>query len=103
MENILYLFAIYGLAFFIKDSDGPFGIMSWFRNKLMTNSWCGFFFYKFFSCYFCVGTHAGYIMYLLATPYKLYNLHNLIIWSFAGAAFSLLIHIISEKINHQST
>jgi len=99
MEYILYLFAIYGLSFFLKESDGPFGIMSWLRNKLMTISWCGVFFYKLFSCYLCIGTHAGYIIYLLATPYKLWSISNLIIWAFAGAAFSLLMGLISEKIN----
>ena len=87
MEIIIYLLAIFGLAFLIKESDGPFDIILYLRNMLMRNKYVGVFFYKLFSCYFCVGCHAGWIIYLFQM--NNFNLYNLIIWTLAGGSFSL--------------
>lgn len=97
MINIIYLFAIYGLAFFIKDSDGPWGVMAWLRNRLIRNKCVGVFFFKLLSCYMCVGTHAGWIIYLLTA--KEWHLNLLIAWAFAGGAISLILDAILGKLS----
>jgi hypothetical protein len=88
METLIYLLSIFGLAFLIKESDGPFDIMLHLRNMLMRNKYVGVFFYKLLECYFCVGCHAGWIIYLLQM--NNFNLYSLIIWTLAGGSFSLI-------------
>jgi hypothetical protein len=97
-QLIISLLAIYGLAFFIKDSSGPWGIMSWIRSILIRNKYVGVFFYNFLLCYFCVGTHCGYVVYLLSTPMSQWTINGFVLWSFAGAAFSFIMNSIIEKI-----
>lgn len=89
MILILWMLAIFGLAFLLKESDGPWGMMAWIRNKLMQNKYVGVFFYKLFACYFCVGFHCGWIIYLLQAKHYHFNL--LICWGLAGAALSLIL------------
>ena len=99
MQILLYLLSIVGLAFLIKESDGPWGIMAWIRNILMRNKYVGVFFYKLFDCYFCIGCHAGYIIYLLATSISDWQINYFIIWSLAGGIISFLSNIIIEKLS----
>lgn len=89
MNLIIYILSIYGLAFLIKETDGPWGIMSWIRNSLVTNKYVGVFFYKLLSCYFCIGCHAGWIIYLLSAKHYHFNL--LICWMLAGGVISLIL------------
>ena len=95
---IIELLAIFGLAFAIKELDGPFSIVSSIRNKLMNNKFVGVFFYELFSCYFCVGFHCGYIVYLLRTSFKDWHFGYLILWSFAGGIFSILMNTLLEYL-----
>jgi len=97
MKIILYLIAMYGLSFFIKEMPGPFDLMSRLRNWLMTNKYVGVFFYKLFSCYFCVGCHSGWIVYLLANDK--WSIQDCLIWMLAGGAVSFVINIIVERIS----
>lgn len=101
MNTVILIASIYGLTFFIKESDGPWGIMSWFRNKLMTNKYVGVFFYNLLSCYFCVGCHMGYVVYLLSTPHKDWSVFNFILWVFAGGTISFVMNLIIEKLSIQ--
>jgi hypothetical protein len=94
---IIQLLAIYGFVFLIKETDGPWGIISWFRNKLMTNKFVGVFFYKLLSCYFCSGCWAGGIIYLLS--YHNFVLSDLIIWFLAGGSISFMLNLIVEKLS----
>lgn len=94
---IIQLLAIYGLYFFLSNSDGPFGIMSLIRNKLMLNKYLGTFFYKLFDCPFCCGIHVGYIIYLLTTNVKEWSFYNLIAWAFAGGALCYILTIVLEN------
>jgi len=98
--NLLHIFAIVGLAFLIKESDGPWGIMAWIRSRLMRNKYMGVFFYKLLDCYFCVGCHTGWIIYLLATPYKDLSLQNFVMFSLAGGIISLLFDAIYGRLNN---
>ena len=89
MSIIVCLLSIFGLAFLIKESDGPWGLMSWLRRQLMANKYIGVFFYKLLDCYFCLGFHCGWIVYLLqGEPYRW---HFLILWALAGSAISLIM------------
>lgn len=97
LDCIITIFFIYGLAFLIKDSDGPWGIMSWMRNKLMQNKFVGVFFYKLFDCYFCVGCHAGWMAYLLHS--QEYGWKNFILWTLAGGMISLTFDGLLGKLN----
>lgn len=97
MNIVLYLLAIVGLSFFIKEMSGPFDLMSRLRNWLMTNKYVGVFFYKLFSCYFCVGCHASWIIYLLSND--AWSIKECLIWVFAGGAVSFIINLIVERIN----
>ncbi len=96
MIVIIYLLAIFGLSFFIKESDGPFEISLRLRNLLMTNKYVGVFFYKLLSCYFCVGCHAGWIIYLLQMSN--FSFSSMILWSLAGGTFSLFADKILSKL-----
>ena len=97
LNAIIYIFAIFGLAFLIKESDGPWGIMAWLRNKLMTNKHVGVFFYKLFACYFCVGFWAGIVIYLLSQETWKFNL--LICWGLSGGVICLLIDALLSKLH----
>jgi hypothetical protein len=99
MQILLNLLAVAGLAFLIKQSDGPWGLMAWIRNVLMRNKYVGIFFYKLFDCFFCCGCHAGYIIYLLSTHYSNWTINYFIIWSLAGGIFSLFFNNLINKIN----
>lgn len=94
MEIILYLLAAFGLAFLIKESDGPWGLMAKLRNVLMRNKYVGVFFYKLLDCYFCVGCHTGWIIYLLSTKKDNWSISSCILWIFASGAFSLIVNFV---------
>jgi hypothetical protein len=99
MQNIVILIAaIAGLSFIIKESDGPWGIMAWIRNVLVRNKYVGVFFYKLFMCPVCVGSHVGYMIYLLATPKFNWSINDFIIWTFAGGAINLLFTVMVDKL-----
>lgn len=95
--SLLAIFSIFGLAFFIKESDGPFDIMNKTRNYLMRNNFVGLFFYKLLSCYFCTGCHAGWVVYLLQM--SRFKLSEMILWSFAGGVVCILLDSIISKLN----
>jgi len=98
---VIYLLAIFSVAFLIKESDGPWGIMSWIRNKLMSNKYVGVFFYKLLSCWHCTGTYAGLIIYLIATPFNKLDVRLFVLWALAGGALCYIINLILEKLQAQ--
>lgn len=100
MPLVLLLLAVFGLAFLIKESDGPCGIMACIRNLLMRNKYIGTLVYKLLDCYFCVGCHCGYIVYLLSTPIVKWSVNDFVIWMLAGGAFSFIMNLIIERLVH---
>lgn len=97
IETIITLFAIYGLAFLIKDSSGPFDIMDKMRIWLMGNKHVGVFFFKLLDCYFCVGCHCGWIVYLLS--HDTWQWQFFVLWTLAGGAVSLIFNGLHTKLH----
>lgn len=97
MDTLIYICAIFGLAFFLKESDGPWGLMASARNTLMTNKDVGVFFYKLLDCYFCLGFHCGWFVYLLQAQTWHFNL--LICWGLAGGIISLIFDKVLVKLS----
>jgi len=93
------LLATYGLAFLINESDGPWGIMAWIRNKLIRNKYVGTFFYKLLDCYFCLGFHCGWIVYLLSAEKPQWNFF--ILYALAGGIFSLILDATLMRLYSQ--
>lgn len=89
MNILIALFAIYGLAFAIKETDGPWNIMGRWRNLMMRIPFLGVQFYKLLDCYFCLGFHCGWIVYLLYA--KHYTWQFFILWALTGGVVSLII------------
>lgn len=85
---IMIICAIFGLAFLVKESDGPWGVIASARNWIFSNQTVGVFFYKLLDCYFCLGFHCGWIVYLLSQPTYEFNL--LICWALAGGVICLI-------------
>jgi hypothetical protein len=96
IESIIIIFAIYGFAFLVKDSDGPFDIIHKVRLILIQNKYVGVFFFKLFECYFCIGCHCGWIVYLLSQ--KTYSWQFFILWTVAGGAISLILNAILSRL-----
>ena len=93
---VIAILSIYGLAFIIKQSDGPFGIINWARNKLMSNRFVGVLFFKLLDCWFCTGCHSGWIIYLLYE--KNYTWQSFILWTLAGGAISLILEEVRQRM-----
>lgn len=97
MNVLIYALAIYGLAFFIKESDGPWGLMALWRNQLLNNKEVGVFFYKLLDCYFCLGFHCGWIICLLAGQSWYPNL--LFCWGLAGGIICLILDRVMTRLS----
>ncbi len=98
LDALIIILSIFGLSFFLRNSDGPFGIMSWLRNFLIRSKYFGVFFYKLFDCVFCTGCHVGWIVYLISQSINDWNIFSLILWIFAGGGISLLFDSVMNKL-----
>jgi Protein of unknown function (DUF1360) len=94
MSTILLFFATFGLAFFVKESDGPCGVMNKARAHLLQKV----FFFKLFECYFCVGCWAGLVVYLLSL---IPVIGTITVWAFAGGTVSLMMGSILERLHRE--
>ena len=98
MNTIVCIMAMFAISYLIKESSGPFDIMSKLRNKLMTNEYVGVFFYKLLSCFFCVGCYSGWMVYLLANKPETWTIQEFILWALAGGVVSLLLSSVIERL-----
>ena len=103
MNTIIFLLAAYGLMFLIKEADGPFDVFSKARRFLMSIKYVGPMFYRVFSCYFCSGIHASWILYLLYFPVATWHIRNFAVYTFAGASFAYIVSIILDSISTKSS
>jgi hypothetical protein len=99
MSLIISLLAIFGLAFLIKESAGPFDIMDTIRSRLMRNKYVGVFFFKLFECYFCVGCHCGWVVYLLS--HESYKWQFFALWTLAGGVVSLMMSAALARLHRE--
>lgn len=89
MNILIALLAIFGLAFAIKETDGPWNMMGHLRNLLFRLPWVGVVIFKLLDCYFCTGWWAGLVVYFLTQePYKL---GWAICWALTGGTVCLII------------
>lgn len=96
MSLILLLLAICSLSFFIQNLSGPFNLFGLVRNKLLQNKYFGVFFYELLSCPWCIGFHAGYLVYLLqATSF---DIRQFIVFGLAGSTTNALFSVIFNKL-----
>lgn len=94
---IINILAIISIVFCIQNISGPFGILSKIKNILMTNKYVGVFFYELFECPYCLGFHAGYIVYLLSL--ESFKFTQMIIWGFVGAFVSYVSTLLINRLN----
>lgn len=99
MQIVIAFFAIFGLAFLLKESDGPWGIMNWFRRTLFNLPSVGPFFIKLFDCYFCMGCHCGWIVYLLSAA--TFTWQFIILYTLAGGAISLILEAALSRLQRE--
>lgn len=98
-EFLISCLAIFGLAFLIKESAGPFDIMDKIRIWLTHNKYVGVFFFKLLDCYFCVGCHCGWIVYLLS--HESYKWQFFILWTLAGGIISLMMSAALARLHRE--
>ena len=92
--ELIYLFAMYGVAFGIQHKlPSMWGgkIKEAFKEGVLN---------ALLSCTYCVGFHAGWIVYILSAAIKDWNINTgeLVIYAFAGAAFSYSADAIIKNI-----
>jgi hypothetical protein len=89
MTTIITILAIYGLYFAIKETNGPWDLISKWRNLMMRIPFIGVQFYKLLECPYCLGFWAGLIIYLLSN--QSYKLSWAGCWGLAGGTICLLM------------
>ena len=89
MDILIYFFAIYGLSFTIKETDGPWNLIGRWRNWMMRLPVIGVQFYNLLNCYMCLGFWCGIIIYLLTQ--ESYKLNIMFVWGLAGGTISLIL------------
>ncbi len=90
--TILYCLSIYGLAFIIKEKDGPFNVILKLRTLLFKLN----FFVELFSCYACLGAWCGAAIYLITTAS--FNYKILILNILGGAMISFIMDLVTEAL-----
>lgn len=99
MHVIIMLLAIFGLVFALKETEGPWGVMSWMRHKLFSCKLLGTLFFKLLDCFFCTGFWCGIAVYLLATEHI--KLTWIPIWGLAGASISLILSAVLDRLHRE--
>lgn len=96
MSIIVSLLAIFGLSYAIRETDGPWGVIAWLRNKLMQNKHVGVFFYQLISCPFCTGFWCGIAVYCLQA--SAWGVKETLVWGLTGAATSLILDAVLMRL-----
>src|SRR3984957_5462826 len=99
LECLIVIGAIFGLAFTIKQTDGPWDLVSRWRNLMMRIPFFGVQFYKLLDCYFCLGFWCGLGVYFLTQePYKL---TMAICWGLTGGTVCLILDGILTRLHRE--
>jgi hypothetical protein len=96
MNIVILICAIYGLAFAIKETDGPWSLISRWRNWMMRLPLVGVQFYKLLDCYYCLGFHCGWIVYLMSA--ESYKLGWALCWGLSGGTACLILNAILTRL-----
>lgn len=99
MGMIISIFAIFGLAFAIKETDGPWNIVSRWRNWMMRLPLVGVQFYNLLQCYYCTGFWSGIIIYLMTQ--ENYKITFMICWGLASGAICLIMDGVLSHLQHK--
>src|SRR5579883_1665550 len=99
MSLVIALLAIFGLAFTIRQTEGPWNIIGRWRNWMMRIPFIGVQFYKLLECYFCLGFHCGWIVYLLSA--ESYKWQFFILWALAGGIISLILDAVLSRLQRE--
>lgn len=96
LNILIAIFAVFGLAFAIKQTDGPWDLIAKWRNWMASLPTIGVQFYKLLDCYFCLGFHCGWIVFLL------YYCHLFIIlWALAGGVICLIMDGVLSRLHRE--
>jgi len=99
MDLIISLLAVYGLQFLITQSNGPFNLISRFRNWLFLRKSCGPFFFDLFSCSFYSCCWAGTIIYPLTG--QSWKLAPFILWVLTSGTVGLILEAILSRLHRE--
>src|ERR1022692_2912157 len=94
---IVSLLAVFGLCFLLKESDGPFNIISRWRNLMLRMPFIGVQFHSMISCWYCSGCWSALAIYLIAAP--TYNFVSGLLFVLAGGATCLILDSILNRVN----
>lgn len=90
LDVIIVLFAFYGLSYIVKESSIFSSIRSWIISKSS-------FMAELFYCWFCVGFHCGWIVYLLHEPMP-WHFAAALLWALAGSAISGITNALFNRL-----
>lgn len=93
MIEIIYLMAIYGITFALQHK-----IPKLFRKKTYQEFTFKSFRETLLVCSYCIGFHAGWITYLLSNGINYPSVNIMLIFAFAGAAFSYTLDTYVQKL-----
>jgi hypothetical protein len=99
MNTIVLICAIFGLAFVIKQADGPWDLIARWRNWIMRLPLIGPQFYKLLDCYYCTGFWAGLSIYFVSQ--ESYKLSWALCWGLAGGVVSLIMDAVLTFLHRE--
>lgn len=99
MTAIINIVAIWALAFMLRETDGPFNLISRGRNYLFRNQYIGTYFYSLLQCYFCMGAYSGAFIYLLSQSE--WSISGMMLWMLAGSGIAYIINGLVERLYHE--
>lgn len=88
---LLQILVMYGITFGIKDSKLFLPIRQRLSNRFL-------FFYRLFTCPYCVGFHSGWLTYLLFTSLGVFDLRYFLAYAFAGVTVSGTFEVVLVRI-----
>lgn len=99
LDCLVTVCAIFGLAFALKQADGPWDLIAKWRNWMASVPLIGVQFYKLLDCYFCLGFHCGWIVYLLHEAE--WKFEFFILWGLAGGVICLILDGVLTRLHRE--
>jgi len=100
MDLVIFCLATFGLSLLVKEMEGPFGIISKWRNLMLRLPIIGVQFFKLMDCYFCTGIWAAAAIFLIRIGCdKL--IADAVCWVLAGGTICLIIDAILSRLHRE--